>query len=472
METLTRDQLTFRILRSKLSKAQELASRLGIEIEVNELDPVALACTLFELQEHHIAPPFDRLDESYKAWARQLAADHLEIVARAPESEWSVIALADRTDGAPMFHALDPSVPYWTPETMDGVDFSRCDECGVRNRRNRAFIVRKGDEIRQIGGSCAKHLDLTKKIRDLLEGFQSFCSALREDEEWGGGFGSGKPLVNLPLAMMLAEELIAFEGYVSKKAADATFRMSTSNSVMQMLIVPRGHESTYRDNDIWRRGKARWLAGEGDAVLAEVQAWLDSQPDDVFHRNIRTSIQNQSWQLGLICFAVAEIRNWRLAIKAKEKGIAPKCYEHETLEPAAVAEACGLTLAELGELIGHDCSGKIKAPARKAIAKVLPGLWTITARASWESVYGWQDMIQLQRDDGARVKWMTGALDGNITWQKGEQYRILSASLGEDLGTHAKYGVQGRKISRAVIRPVKPELMHKDVECRQEEDSE
>ena len=51
----------------------------------------------------------------------------------------------------------------------------------------------------------------------------------------------------------------------------------------------------------------------------------------------------------------------------------------------------------------------------------------------------------------SRVKWMTGSIDSSVTWQKGDTYLILSASIGNDLGTHEKYGVQGRKISRAWV---------------------
>ena len=69
-------------------------------------------------------------------------------------------------------------------------------------------------------------------------------------------------------------------------------------------------------------------------------------------------------------------------------------------------------------------------------------------------MYGWQDMVQFQREDGSRVKWITGSLDSSVAWQKGDKYLILSASLGDDFGTHKKYGVKGRKISRATIRPV------------------
>lgn len=456
MDTITRDELSFRISRSKLDKAQALAASLGIELEVNEIDETYLACWLYEQQERHVAPAYHHLPDSYKSWAAHLAAGHVEIVAHASVSEWSVVALADRSDGAPMFHAIDPTVDYWTTERMDAIDFSRCDECGVRNHRNRAFIIRKGDVIRQIGGSCAKHLDLTKKIRDLLDGFQSFVSAMGDDgDDWGGGF-CGDAALNLPLAVMLAEEVIAFEGYVSGKAAEACGRMSTSQQVSRMLFVPKGASEDCRNNYQWREAKRRWLAGEADAVMAEVQAWIDASTDDLFHRNIRTAIKNESPRhMGLIVFAVAEIRNWRLAIKAKENEVPPKCYQHVDMAPEAIAEACGVTLQELGGMVGHDCSGKLKAPARKALAKVLPGVWTLIGRASWESMYGWQDMVQFQREDGSRVKWITGSLDSEITWQKGDKYLILSASIGDDLGVHEKYGVQGRKISRATIVPVK-----------------
>ena len=468
METPSLNDLVFRIKRSSLPKAEALASSLGIELVVSEIDPVPLAFDLYETQTGHIPPryasvaaSYDALPDPFKVWARHLCEKHVHIFAQAPLSEWSVIALADRSDGAPMFHNIDPASEYWTPEAMDSIDFSRCDECGVKNRRNKAFIVRKGDVVRQIGGSCAKHLDLTKKIRDLLEGFQSFMSALNDKgEDWGGGFGGGEAL-NLPLAIMLAEELIAFEGYVSGKAAEACFRMSTRDQVSRMLFVPKGASTECRDNDQWREASRRWIAGEAPAVMTEIQTWLEGSADDQFHRNIRTAIANESRKhLGLIVFAVAEIRNWRLAIKARDAGVTPKCYEYMDSSPEAIAEACGLTVAALGELLGHDLSGKVKAPARKALAKVLPGVWTLIARASWEGSFGWQDMVQFQREDGARVKWITGSLDPDVKWVKGEEYRILSASLGDDLGDHAKYGVQGRKISRATIRPVKPENMN------------
>lgn len=467
MKTMTRDQLTFRICRSNVEKAEKLAASLDIELEINEIDPVGLALTLYEVQTGHTwMQSYDMLPGAFKAWSARLVADHVEIIAHAPISEWSVVALADRSEGAPMFHAIDPTVEYWTPERMDGIDFSRCDECGVHSRRNRAFIIRKNEKTRQIGGMCAKHLDLTKKLRDLLDGFQSFISTLSEDsgDDWGGCFG-GPETLNLPLAVMLAEEVIAFDGYVSGKAAELAFRMSTKDQVSRMLFVPRGREShPERDNDQWRNAEKRWLSGEADIVMAEVQAWLDASRDDSFHRNIRTAIKNQSPKhLGLIVFAVAEIRNWQLAIKAKEAGVEPKCYEHVETAPEAIAEACGLTLEALGKLLGHDCTGKVKAPARKALAKVLPGRWTLIGRASWESMYGWQDMVQFQRADGARVKWMTGSLDADVKWVKGEEYLILSAFLGDDLGPHPKYGVQGRKISRAFIRPVKAENMSRFV---------
>jgi hypothetical protein len=70
-------------------------------------------------------------------------------------------------------------------------------------------------------------------------------------------------------------------------------------------------------------------------------------------------------------------------------------------------------------------------------------------------------MVQFQREDGSRVKWITGSLDSDVKWMKGEGYRILAASLGDDLGTHEKYGVQGRKISRATIVPVNADNMNR-----------
>lgn len=463
METLTLDQLSFRIRRDSLPRAEALAATHGIELEVHEIDPIALAFDLYESQTGHIPPrypahahmsgwmaSYDLLPEAFKAWADRLVAGHVEIVAHAPISEWSVIALADRSDGLPMFHAIDPVSEYWTPARMDAIDFSRCDECGVHNHRNRAFIIRRGEEIRQIGGSCAKHLDLTKKLRDLLDGFQSFACALGEDDGESFGCGGGSFELNLPLAVMLAEECISFEGYVSRKSAEMCGRSATADQVSHMLFVPKGASEDCRDNDQWRNAKRRWLAGESDAVMAEIQVWLDSSVDDAFHRNIRTAIHNKT-HMGLIVFAVAEIRNWRMAIEAAKKKTPPKCYDHVAMEPVEVAEACGTDLAGLGILIGHDLAGKIKAPAKKAIAKVLPGIWTLIARASWEGQFGWQDMVQFERPDGARVKWMTGSLDSDVTWQKGDKYLILSASIGDDLGTHEKYGVQGRKISRAWI---------------------
>jgi len=481
MDTLTRDELTFKILRSKLPRAQELAAKLGLELEVGDIDEIRLAASIYEQQNDCCAPSYDRLPAGIQRWAHDLAEAHCIITAHAPRSEWSVVAIADRSEGAPMFHAIDPTIPYWTSERMDAVNFGRCDECGVQSRRNKVFIVARdtmaaegqphGSDVvevedgkrwvytRQIGGTCAKHLNLAKKVRDLLDGFQSFLSGLSNDEDedgWGSFGSSGVPTYCLPLVLLFAEETIGFEGYVSRKSSEVTGRMTTAQQVRAAVCDAKGKlAKELRATEQWKRALARSEAGEGEALAAEIVSWLDAQSDDSFHRNIRTAFTSQAERyIGLVVFAVAEIRNWRLEIEARKRKAEPKCYVHVETSLDDVLAACELSAAELGELLGHELTGKVKAPARKALAKVLPGVWTLIARASWDSQFGWQDMLQLERADGSRVKWITGSLDSDTSWQKGDRYLVLAASLGEDMGAHEKYGVQGRKISRAWIVPV------------------
>lgn len=442
----------FRISRTDLPKAVALATRLGVELEETDIDREDLAERLdFQMFRNRQAP-FS--PESY-ARADALLRQWVEVVVLAPRNEWSVVATAEQATGPVMFFTVDRGAPYWTPELMDGIDFKRCDECGRHTLRNKLFIVRKGDAVRQIGGQCAVNLNLAKKMMNLLDTFCSFERLLSEEgvsvmgHDVDDGFGGGGRDINrerIPFVLLLAEECISVAGYVSRATAEARMVSSTADW-LKCMLWDRTREKLSRDNDQWRNAARRDSKREGDAIVAEVLAWLDTQPDGEFVRNMRAAVEyGASKHLGLAVYAMSATRDWRAQKKCEMPAFV---YEHAETSPEDVAAMCGVSLEALGELLGHG-GAKLKAPARKAIAKMLPGRWTLLVHTTVESEYGTSHLLQFQRQDGARVKWFASSRP-DVMLKKGSEYLILSASVGEALPVHPKYGVQGRKISRAKV---------------------
>jgi len=439
-EQLNLNDLTFRIRRSRLDRVQLIARESGIEIEIGELDPLTVAYELYynAYGDDNVSR---RQVQPFMRHAQALCADYCMIVAHAPVSEWSVVALAEVEECRPVFFSIDPSAGYWTTANMDNVDFQRCDECGVKHNRGKVFIIRKGETFKQVGGACAKHLDLTKKLRDLVKGFKSFIKRLNDDFE-DDMFIRSSNTMNVQMALLIADESIRFEGYVSSKKADEHCCASTAQSVRMMLEDKKAQQC-----NVYRRAFERFQAGDGEAMFTACLEWVNSQPDAEFTRNCRTALLTGSNRLmGFSCFIPEGIRR----DQAKQATAEPHPYEHvngRSIEE--VARQCDVGMNELCDAIGIEPAKVSAKGTRKTIDRILPGCWRVIKKTGWESMYGYTEMMIMDRQDGSRVKWVGTSLPSDIG--TGDMVLILSATVGEKLADDFRYGVQGTKINRANV---------------------
>ena len=106
-EQLNLNDLTFRIRRSRLDRVQLIARESGIEIEIGELDPLTVAYELYynAYGDDNVSR---RQVQPFMRHAQALCADYCMIVAHAPVSEWSVVALAEVEECRPVFFSIDP----------------------------------------------------------------------------------------------------------------------------------------------------------------------------------------------------------------------------------------------------------------------------------------------------------------------------------------------------------------------------
>lgn len=452
METYNQRELTFYIPRTEYPKALGIADRLGVSVQEVSIDILGLAQTFYEVENKTPPPPKDFVRTGipeYYDRARYFAERNMRIQVQGPHTGWVVVAMAEREEGLPFFYNIDPSAEYWSADNMTTVDFTRCDDCGVAHKRTRIFVVRKDNVVKQLGGSCAAHMDLTKKMRDLLDSFQQIIREFREQEWWDEKALRRGSWFNTELALLLADELIKVSGYVSRRKAEEETILSTSDQVKRIL----GPQPNISTPEAYTRARTRYAAEEWRPLLQDIQNWLATEPhaDVSFTQNIRTALQSYNERyVGFLVYAVEGLRRAQLAKVLKSE---PYCYQPETLTAEEIARQCETPLAELiPQLcdVVYTPGCEKKAKVAKALARVLPGVWRLRVWTGYESMYGYVSVAQFERSDGARVKYRgTGLHDSG--WERGQQYLILSAQLGEDLGTHKTYGVEGRQIKRPWI---------------------
>lgn len=116
---------------------------------------------------------------------------------------------------------------------------SKCDHCKSDRRRNEVFIVTNGKKTMQVGRSC---------IADFLghrspEHFLHYATFLRnidellrdQDDDCYGGGGRENPCWPVEFVLALAHNLIAKNGFTSRKMADEVGGCSTGSQVAGQL---------------------------------------------------------------------------------------------------------------------------------------------------------------------------------------------------------------------------------------------
>lgn len=474
----------FLIRRTALPRAEALASQHGVALEVVEPSEESWAGTIAEKFEipGWSRLPYDRFPKWVREWAHEFCQEHLEIWVTSPKTEWSVVGVAKREDpqSLPTFHSIGGKVGYWSVERMDSVNFSRCDECGVRHSRKQVIVIQKGEEYRQIGGSCTRHLDLGKKMKDLLKGFESFKGGVEEDAGMGACF-YGKMSLPWGLTLVLVKAAITLKGYISGYYALLSNQMSTREWV-DYILSERGDQGLTKD-PLFLEYRRLLEEGSYTEAVFELETGIENvleemgKEDGEFYRNCDAAYRNRSPRgLGFLCFLVSKAIGWVRPEKVKkpEPKPLPGIDRAQKQGWEAVLVASGLTDPELREVYKLPADAK-PGVLKKAVARSLPGVWEVTTRASWESEYGQQDLLVLTREsDGARVRWVTGSLPyrpgrGKETagYRKGDKFLILGCSVGEDRGRHPKYGEEGTKISRVTLGeiPGKVEETEDSPEC-------
>jgi hypothetical protein len=343
------------------------------------------------------------------AYAIREAKHYLRVYIYAPRHQEQVIAMAERIDHLAKFHEIGTGKgsKWWTKERMEGIDFLRCDKCGIKNpQRAKVFIVKSPDDTTmQIGGRCAVHLNLAKKWRDVLEKFKQLRKMLELDEN--EDFMMGKPgfkHVDVREALAVAQWLIEHGGY-KKSQTDEEGGTSTKTEVRhicervdkdatsEILGEYWEEESVARDSS--GRGKMLSERYQRNMKIAEqltldARAWLETMPTDEFRNNITVALETGHKKLlGFLVYVPEGIRRWKekqvreSTTKAEEHPYVPEAIEVKLDRPdQELLEAIpGLTQKDIDKLR----QGKGSKAAVKKLERWIPGQWDKVHSYSYEA---------------------------------------------------------------------------------------
>jgi hypothetical protein len=167
---------------------------------------------------------------------------YLTIDGKAPSlSGWSFVGKLEDLDGETIVKST-PGIEI--PEKFKYSPI-HCEHCNKKVRRNDTFIVRNGDEFKQVGRSCLRdflgHAD-PKFYADMAQ-FISDIDNFMEKFEKEESYGSGKPMFPVELVLAVAFAVIERD----KGFFPSSSEYPTSVSVSQRFVKGDKHPLTITD---------------------------------------------------------------------------------------------------------------------------------------------------------------------------------------------------------------------------------
>jgi len=471
------DVSSIAISREHLDLVRRKAQELGLEVEEH---PATAAEVLY-----HWATPLEERDEETVARAAETAKGLVHLTITAPKSKESIVGTAERIEGEqPYLREFGERGTAWDGDRIKSFSFRHCADCGREIERKFAYLVRTPDgKIRQVGGTCAEHLNLANKLRDMLAKFEELANTIRsiggpDDGEGGGGGGGVSDLVD-PVAMFrVALATLQTRGFHSAKAyheaqdAGKQAQEPTSWSVRKYFAtqkaLARGQTVGKHAREEYERIRANvpTIAPHArklhEQALADAEAKLQAGGGAMEH-NAHVALKTGSKKLaGFSTFAAwKQLQEHRRAMATHP----PKPYVRET-----IAEKMALPMEELRAGLqgdekvlaaiakSKDTGKALPKYAASALETFVPGKWRVEDVREFDSQFGVSQKVRLRREsDGAGIEWSTsgganGVRHGGVSFDLGE----ASAEEKERAAASRTYAkAPGEKLRDAVERDVR-----------------
>lgn len=144
---------------------------------------------------------------------------------------WDLVAVIENTSNGENLVKAVPGAGE-IPDKYRNADSSECDHCHTKRKRSKLFLLRNGEEFKQVGSSCLQDF-FAADPSVMLEAaslYVKFHEVLTDREPYTGGQKhsisySTKEVVTLACA------IIRKHGYTSKKTAEAYDKESTASTV-------------------------------------------------------------------------------------------------------------------------------------------------------------------------------------------------------------------------------------------------
>ena len=480
------DDASFYIQRGMLPRLKELARKHGVSFRVQDDEDTArsLAWMLAarNVDPRATADAVSREQDRLMGSARQMALRWKWVTVTYPHTErYQTIAMAKRvgeTDNAATIYTFPDGEHYWTPERVAGFSFARCDRCNTNRMRNTVYVVedatRAGEPL-QLGGSCAKALDLGVKFKAALKGI---VKLLEEGRREGFIFGErwARGVLDKDHVIALTDGWIRESGYVSgKKAYESRGDVESTKTHVGFMLgehphPPYGHfanrySKAYRSEEGRARieGLNEWMR----KVVDKAEARADGGNADKvkFAANLRASFDFPHHRtLGYFVYLVsAAAQDAARAGSPESAGLWPSeegMGVNTVGEMRAVAERGGWgTVGELGEFLGVDSEKMAKVEARgddvmmpkyvlSKLARHPQGLWYVSD-TRYNAEWDFYSMSLIRLDDGAKLN-----PSGSEKMDEGTVVRFGTVYVKSDDPNNSYVRRYGPSINRITWEPV------------------
>ena len=273
--------------------------------------------------------------------------------------------------------------------------------------------------LEQLGGTCAT--GAAERLKMML----AFLNELRtlmggHGDDFIGGQG-GPATHGYPRQLLVLAELSIREQGYAKSDSD----WSTKSDVLHGLRILG--ETSLRAEVL----REQMAEVDSEQLLKDVNAWLETQDDSSFVRNMRTALDTGLLKLvGTLAYAPEAVRRHKERLKAQEGQAVPTVYVHT--DDTNVARLTTFTADELHmstKVYAKALDGHLSKVNRKKLDRCMAGEWTVMSRRPTVSQWtGYTTTyVKFQRADGAQVTWPASGLpDLDV----GDTYR-LQAQMGE-----------------------------------------
>ncbi len=419
------------ITRQNLSNVQDLAVQKGVDVEFLAVSADFVLTSLWGMEF------FGNTPERVKAAER--CAEKLVHVVFNCKREGDLLAVADRTEGALTFSSVPGSDFEWSTEAMDNFDFTRCDRCGSLRQRVKSYLIRKGDTVEQLGGTCAA--SAAERLRNYLS-FINLVSKGGNDSEFKA---LTRPTVPPPILLAMCELSVRVSGFVP--ASESRSTKQDVQSLSFVYLTPR-HPS--------KNALMEQLSEiDIDALYEEALAWAEGLYDNSFSRNVKAALVSGADRLiGTMAYVPQGLRKARekAASKALEESLLGESFLYNPDQDSLDSKMSTWAPADLGvsdrswSKLG---TGKASKTLLKKLNTCVSGVWTVASvRAHDSELWGTTTYIKYVRTDGATLEWKASGIKN---FKPGEKYR-LRGHVESEVRKDSKYGDK-RWIKRVTCIP-------------------